>query len=48
MGIKMAATAATTATSATITATSPAITGPGFAKAFPAVRDCTVPAARSV
>jgi hypothetical protein len=35
----------TTATSATMTATSPAITGAGLAKAFPAVTDCDAPAA---
>src|SRR5260370_40427077 len=39
------AAARTTATSATITATSPAITGAGFANALPAVRDRVTPAA---
>ena len=37
------AAAAATRTSATMTATFPAITGPGLAKAFPAVSECTTP-----
>ena len=39
------AAAMTTAASATMSATSPAMTTPGFEKALPAVRDCVCPAA---